>query len=175
MSSGAAVWAAAEAPDLVAGVVLVGPFVRNTPVGLFPMLAFRLALLRPWGPAAWNAYYAKLYPGRRPADLAEHHERIRAWMRRPGAWKAFTATTRTSHEPAEARLGEVRAPALVVMGEDDPDFPDPAAEARWIAEHLGAGADVEMVPGAGHYPQAEFPELVAPSVLGFLGRAFARA
>ena len=28
-------------------------------------------------------------------------------------------TTRTSHDPAEARLDEVRAPAVVVMGTDD--------------------------------------------------------
>ena len=33
MGAGAAAWAAAEAPHLVAGLVLVGPFVRNAPVG----------------------------------------------------------------------------------------------------------------------------------------------
>ncbi|OUC04926.1 hypothetical protein RY27_30400, partial [Litorilinea aerophila] len=31
MAAGAAVWAAAEAPELVAGLVLVGPFVRGEP------------------------------------------------------------------------------------------------------------------------------------------------
>ena len=31
MGAGAAVWAAAERPELVAGVALLGPFVRNTP------------------------------------------------------------------------------------------------------------------------------------------------
>ena len=31
-------------------------------------------------------------------------------------------TTRTSHDPAEARLAEVTAPALVMMGEQDPDY-----------------------------------------------------
>ena len=64
MGAGAAVWAAAEAPELVAGLVLLGPFVRNPPVNPLAAAMFRLALLRPWGPAAWYAYYASLYPGR---------------------------------------------------------------------------------------------------------------
>jgi pimeloyl-ACP methyl ester carboxylesterase len=168
MAAGAAVWAAAEAPDLAAGLVLMGPFVRNTPVGFVARLSFRLALLRPWGPAAWNAYYAKLYPGRPPADLDAHRARIRESLRRPGHWRAFVTTTHTSHAPAEARLDEVRAPALVVMGERDPDFPDPAAEARLVAERLNG--KVVMVPGAGHYPQAEFPEIVTELVVEFLRR-----
>jgi pimeloyl-ACP methyl ester carboxylesterase len=168
MAAGAAVYAAAEEPDLVAGLVLIGPFVREIPMGLVQRLSFRLALLRPWGPAAWNVYYARLYPGRPPADLDEHRASIRESLRRPGHWRAFVATTRTSHAPAEARLGEVRAPTLVVMGERDPDFPDPAAEARLIAGRLDA--KVVMVPGAGHYPQAEYPEIVSPSLVEFLVR-----
>lgn len=166
MGAGAAAWAAAEDPELISGLVLVGPFVRNAPVGRGAALAFRLALLRPWGPAAWNAWYARLYPGRKPADLDAHRARIRESLRRPGRWQAFAATTRTSHAPVEARLGSVRARALVVMGERDPDFADPAAEAAWIAERLGGSALV--VPGSGHYPQAEYPELVNPAIVAFL-------
>jgi len=172
MAAGAAAWAAAEAPDLVAGLVLIGPFVRNAPVGFPAMLAFRLALLRPWGPAAWKAYYASLYPGRRPADLAEHQARIRESLRRPGHWRAFVATTHTSHQPVEARLGEIHAPTLVVMGERDPDFRDPAVEAQFIASRLDA--EVIMVPRAGHYPQAEYPEVVAPAVIRFVRQIFDR-
>lgn len=173
MSAGAAVWAAAERSDLVSGLVLVGPFVRNAPVGLGQRLAFRLALLRPWGPAAWSAYYAKLYPGRPPADLAEHRARIRSSMKEPGRWKAFIRTTHTSHEPAMARIGEVHAPALVLMGARDPDFADPAAEARFIAERLDA--EVLMIPGSGHYPQAEYPEVVTPAIVRFLEGTARRA
>jgi pimeloyl-ACP methyl ester carboxylesterase len=170
MGAGAAAWAAAEAPDLVAGLVLIAPFVRNPPAALAAMLVFRLALLRPWGPAAWNAYYASLYPGRRPADLAEHQARIRESLRRPRRWRAFVATTHTSHEPVEGRLDEIRAPTLVVMGERDPDFRDPAGEARFIAGRLGA--KVLMVPGAGHYPQAHYPEVVGPAVIRFVRGVF---
>lgn len=57
----------------------------------------------------------------------------------------------------------MRVPALVLMGEQDPDFPDPRAEADWIAEALRGRA--VMVPEAGHYPQSRQPELVADAVL----------
>lgn len=173
MGAGAAVLAAAERPDLVSGLVLVGPFVRNPPMNPLLALAFRAAMSGPWAPAAWGMYLPSLYPGRRPDDFAEHRDAIRASMRRPGHAKAFAATTRTSHAPAEARLSEVTAPALVVMGEADPDFPDPVAEAAWIVERLGA--EQLLVPGSGHYPQAEHPDLVNPAVVDFCARVQRRA
>ena len=43
-----------------------------------------------------------------------------------------------------------------------------AAEARWIADRLNG--EVLIVPGAGHYPQAEFPEVVSPAVVEFVRR-----
>jgi pimeloyl-ACP methyl ester carboxylesterase len=173
MGGGAAALAAAEAPGAVAGLVLTGPFVREAKMKPGMKLAFRLLLLRPWGPAAWKAFYAKFYPGRPPADLGEHRQRIRESMRKPGHWRAFVRTTRTSHAPVEARLGDVKAPTLVVMGERDPDFPDPVAEAHFIGERLGG--DVQLVPDAGHYPHAEYPELVTPAVTAFLARVTSRA
>jgi pimeloyl-ACP methyl ester carboxylesterase len=52
------------------------------------------------------------------------------------------------------------------MGEQDPDFPDPKAEAQRIAGALHAR--VVMVADAGHYPQAQQPAAVTRSVLEFL-------
>ena len=52
-----------------------------------------------------------------------------ASLRRRGYAKAFSLTTRSSHGAAEACLGETSVPTLVVMGEQDPDFEDPEAEA----------------------------------------------
>ena len=173
MGAGAAVLAAADRPDLVSGLVLVGPFVRNPSMNPLLALAFRAAMSGPWAPAVWSRYLPSLYPGRRPDHFAEHRDAIRASMRLPGHAKAFAATTRTSHAPAEARLAEVTAPALVVMGEADPDFRDPAAEADWIVERLGA--EKLLVPGAGHYPQAEYPDQVNPAFVDFCNRALRRA
>ena len=173
MAAGAAVWAAAERPDLVAGVALIGPFVRDTPVPAVTRWAFRAAMGGPWAPRVWRAYLPKLYPGRRPDDFDQHLSAIAESMRRPGHAKAFAATTRTSHAPAAERIGEVRAPALVVMGERDPDFPDPADEGRWVAERLHG--ELVLVPGAGHYPQVEQPDVVNPALVGFCERASRRA
>lgn len=86
-------------------------------------------------------------------------------MQRGPKRKAFSLTTRTSHDPAEARLGDVTQPTLVVMGEQDPDFPDPRAEADWIAQTLHA--QVVMVPEAGHYPQSQRPDVTTAAVLTF--------
>ena len=48
----------------------------------------------------------------------------------------------------------------------DRDFPDPAAEAALVAERLHGRA--VLVPDAGHYPHAEFPERTTPPILDFL-------
>ena len=168
MGAAAACWAAAEAPKFTVGLVLLGPFVREPKANPLGKLLLRLALLRPWGPAVWKSYFRRLYPSRREAEYEAHLAEVAGHLRKPGYWDAFQKTTRASHTLAEARLGEVRAPALVVMGEKDPDFPDPRTEARWIADRLNG--EVLMVPGAGHYPQSEFPEIVSPAVAAFVRR-----
>jgi pimeloyl-ACP methyl ester carboxylesterase len=173
MGAGAAAWAAAERPDLVTGLVLVGAFVRNPAMNPVLALVFRAAMAGPWAPRVWASYVPKLYPSRRPDDFDEHVAAIVASMRRPGHTRAFSRTTRTSHAPVEGRLGDVTAPVLVVMGERDPDFADAPEEARWIADRLGG--DLLLVPGAGHYPHAEEPELVNPVIVQFADRVSSRA
>jgi pimeloyl-ACP methyl ester carboxylesterase len=123
--------------------------------------------------AAAAAATAHLTPGRRPADFGEYRDQVVAILRRPGYAKAFSATTRTSHDPAEARLADVTAPVLVVMGEQDPDFPDPRAEADWIARSLRG--HVVMVSEAGHYPQSQRPGITTGAVLRFLESVQGRA
>jgi 2-succinyl-6-hydroxy-2,4-cyclohexadiene-1-carboxylate synthase len=64
------------------------------------------------------------------------------------------------------RLGEVRAPTLVVAGADDP--------ARARAEEVAAGipgARLAVVPGAGHAPHLEQPDRFHALVLDFLTEA----
>src|SRR3954471_24736752 len=64
MGAGAAVWAAAERPDLVAGLALIGPFVRDTSMPAVMRWGFRAAMGGRWAPRVWRAYQPKLYPGR---------------------------------------------------------------------------------------------------------------
>ncbi|MEZ5092828.1 alpha/beta fold hydrolase [Nocardioides sp.] len=166
MGAGAGAYLAAIRPELVTGLVLLGPFVRDAETSVLQRLLLRVAMAAPWAAMSWKAYLPKLYAGRRPEDLDEHLALVSAALRRPGYARAFSQTTRLSHAPAAERLHEVSTPTLVVMGELDPDFPDPAAEAAWIADQLDG--EVLMVPEAGHYPQAQRADLVTPAVVAFL-------
>jgi pimeloyl-ACP methyl ester carboxylesterase len=165
MAAGATVWAAAEAPELVAGAILVGPFVRSEP-SLFTNLLFGAMFSRPWGPTMWQWYYKMLYPTQKPADFAEYVTRLRKNLVERGRMEALQKMLAASKSASEQRLGLVKAPALVVMGTKDPDFKNPEAEATWVAEKINA--QIHMIEGAGHYPHAEMPDAVAPLVLEFL-------
>jgi hypothetical protein len=75
-----------------------------------------------------RAYMSTLYSGRKPDDFDEYRSAVVSSLKRSAYGKAFSLTTRqTTHDPAEAQLGEVTAPTLVIMGEKDPDFENPAA------------------------------------------------
>ncbi len=173
LSAGAAVLVAAVHPEAVAGLALVGAFVRNQPTGLATRVMLRLALARPWTSLAWKSYLPSLYAGTKPADFAAYRAAVHSAMSRPGHAAAFRATAKTDHAPAAAALARLTCPALVVMGARDPDFHDPRAEADWIGEQLSA--TVVMIEDAGHYPHAQHPELVNPALLDFLAVVSPRA
>jgi len=165
MGAAAAVIAAADRPPAISGLVLIGPFVRDLPTSAVQRVAMRAAMGGPWARRAWLAYLPTFYPTRRGEDFAQHRAAIAEALGRPGRGRSFRATTHTSHAPAEALLDRVDTNVLVVMGTKDPDFPDQQAEARMIADRV-RGRFV-MIPDAGHYPQAEFPELTNPVVVQF--------
>jgi pimeloyl-ACP methyl ester carboxylesterase len=166
MAAGSAVLAAAERAELVSGLVLVGPFVRNGKTTAVQRLILRAAMARPWAAASWKMYLPKLYAGRKPGDFDAYRASVIASLRRPGYAKAFSLTTRTSHDEAEAALAGISKRTLVVMGDRDPDFPDPKAEADWIAHALDGEAVI--VPEAGHYPQSQQPDATAEAIVRFL-------
>ncbi|MFI9388914.1 alpha/beta fold hydrolase [Kutzneria sp. NPDC052558] len=160
-----AVWAATEAPDLVHGLVLLDSFVRDAKMN--PVVAL-LAKLISRSAALWAMYYKTLYPVRKPADFAAYVAELKASLRQPGHLAALTAMMGGSRADSAARVSRVACPALVVMGAKDSDFPDPAAEARWIADTLGGPARVEMIDGAGHYPMADSVDTTADVITAFL-------
>jgi pimeloyl-ACP methyl ester carboxylesterase len=172
MGAGAAVVAAGALPGRISAVVGIGPFVRDVPLPLSTRVvlsvALNVAFVGPWGPAAWGAYYASLYPSRKPGDFKDYKARLVANLHEPGRFAALQAMLRSSKADVEPRLADVTAPALIMMGTKDPDFPHPAAEARLVAERLRG--QFAMVEGAGHYPHAEVPDVVAPLILDFLDR-----
>ncbi len=170
ISGGSAAWAAAEAPDAAAGLVLIDPFARNVPTSWLKLALFKAimhtAFVGPWAPAAWGAYYASLYPTEKPADFAAYKATLVANLKEPGRMAALQAMMRTDRNDVEPRLGAIRAPTLVVMGSRDPDFDDPAGEAATMAGLVHG--TVAMIEGAGHYPHAEMPEATAAAILAFL-------
>jgi pimeloyl-ACP methyl ester carboxylesterase len=166
LGAGAATWAAAERPELIVTLALLGPFVRDQPTSPLARLGMRIALSPMLARLMFMAYVPKLYPGRTPADHRQHLAAMRAGLAGRPRRRALSRSARASHAITESRLDEVRAATLVVMGSLDPDFADPQAEARWIADRLHGR--VVMIPDAGHYPQSQRPELVLDALTGFL-------
>lgn len=164
-----AIWAAAEAPDAVAGIVLISPFATDPkPSPVMRLLAGLVGRV----PYLWTRFYRSLYPTAPPPDLPEYLAALRRNLAEPGRMAALRAMMWAPKQPALARLAEVRCPVLVIMGSKDPDFPDPEAEARRLADRA-AGATVVMIDSAGHYPMAELPEPTAAALLPFLSRVHA--
>ena len=163
LSCASAVLAATDRPDVIAGIVLLGPFVREVPTKWWQRAAFSVMLSPPWGRSAWVGYYRKnLYPGSPPADHDEYVKELDANLREPGRFDSFRRITTSSHAESGRRLEEVSCPVTVVMGTADPDFPDAKAEAREISEIMDA--TLVWSEGSGHYPQAETPELVTEAI-----------
>jgi pimeloyl-ACP methyl ester carboxylesterase len=169
MAGGSAVWAAAEIPDNIAGIVLIDPFTRVISASAFLLAFLKVAMLRPWGPSFWSIYYGSLYKTAPPADLDSYRAALVSNLKEPGRIEATKALIFASQAPCEARIPDFHEPVLVVMGSRDSDFSDPAAEADWVATHLH-GKKL-MVDGAGHYPHVEYPDVVAEAVIDFMKEA----
>jgi pimeloyl-ACP methyl ester carboxylesterase len=170
MGAAAAAWAAAENPRAIAGLVLYGPFLRETPSSPFVRAAtrvlYRLALAKPWGVAFWGSFYRSLNKGARAPWLEQHIAAIRSNLAEPGRLRSLRdLALQLDHSVVEKRLDEVTAPMLAFVGALDPDYPNPAAESEWIARK---GWQSQLVENAGHYPHAQRPEATVPGTLEFL-------
>jgi pimeloyl-ACP methyl ester carboxylesterase len=177
LSGGAATIAAAQAPDLVSAIVEINPFTRVPKVDLGALVRvrrYRRGMLLMGGTQAfrslnlWMRYLNLAYPAK-PADWADYTAALRATLTEPGRMAEFMKTLKTTPADAEAQLPNVRCPALIVMGTEDPDFPDPRAEGEAIVTAMPAGlGTLATVEGGGHYPHAQCPDEVAALVIAFL-------
>lgn len=167
VGAGAAAWVANARPDLVAGLVLIAAHLQDHgPVSTTARLQVSLLLRRPWGPAAWAWFYRSLNNGHQAPWLGEHIDALRASLRRPGRMEAFGALARSLvTETVDIPVPDIQAPALVLYGEGDKEFPDPAAELDWLVGRLPRAAGM-LIPDSGHYPQGQRPDVVVPAVLG---------
>jgi pimeloyl-ACP methyl ester carboxylesterase len=165
MGAGAAIWAAAEAPDLIRGLILVDPFVDGDG-NRFLQLLFSMIFARPWGPSMWLKYYASLYPTRKPADFPAYSAALHTNLKEHGRFEATKKMLFASKQASGERISKVNKPTLVLMGSKDPDFKNPEGEAKRLAEALRGR--YAMIENAGHYPHAEMPEVAGPLILNFI-------
>ena len=63
------------------------------------------------------------------------------------------------------RLGEIRLPTLIIVGEDDPGTPVAASEA--MHERI-AGSELAILPSAAHLSNIEQADAFNQALLGFL-------
>ncbi|WP_017573474.1 alpha/beta fold hydrolase [Nocardiopsis halotolerans] len=172
MGAGAAAIAAKERPDLVAGIALLGPFLRPGTLGPLMRVGMRLLLMRPWGPRALVSFYDRLHTGRTPEGHQRQLELIREMLRPADRYRAVHDTVYADNETVADAEG-MRARAVVIMGERDSDWKDPRAEAEWVASVVDGS--VLMVPECGHYAHAQRPDVVVPALETLLGEVVAGA
>jgi pimeloyl-ACP methyl ester carboxylesterase len=105
-------------------------------------------------------------PARGPDVLPEAlRQRVFEMQRRALDYDNDDAKGSWATESRRARLGEIRAPTLVMVGElDQPDFGEIA---RTLAAEIPGARFLEL-PGMGHLPPMEDPEQFSEAVLDFL-------
>jgi pimeloyl-ACP methyl ester carboxylesterase len=161
-----AIWAAVERPESIRSLVLIAAFAQETKPGLFMKAAIWFMMHNPWRAKTWRMFYRTLFPTQKPPDFEAYLDALTANLSEPGRFDAVRAFPSAPRQPWTERLPRVTVPALVMMGTKDPDFPDPAAEARYLADRIKGR--LAMIEDAGHYPQTEMPDATAQAVLEFL-------
>lgn len=172
MGAAAVTIAALERPDLVGGVALFGPVLRPPAPSWLERNALKLLLSGPWTPRALTVFYDSLHKGRTPEGHAEQKARILAMLRPADRRRAVARTIEAPNETIDEAAG-LEASAVVIMGEQDPDWKDPRAEADWVASVVHG--EVVMVPDCGHYAQSQRPDIVVPALVDLIEKVSAGA
>jgi pimeloyl-ACP methyl ester carboxylesterase len=116
----------------------------------------------------WFRYLDLAYPDK-PADYDAYMAGLRAKLSEPGRMAEFLKTLKTSPADADAQLSRISCPALVIVGDEDPDWADPRAEAEGIVAAMPAGAGaIAVIKNGGHYIHAQRPDEVAGLITGFI-------
>jgi aminoacrylate hydrolase len=107
-----------------------------------------------------------------PRYASEHPKRVAAWIDRlaalpPETEIAIKRVDMIMAHDAFARLGQIRQPVLVVCGSDD--FCTPLYLSEEIAGAI-PGAELKVLPGAGHFVYIEQEQRFFDTVRAFVGR-----
>ncbi len=168
-----ALFAAAQAPDRVAGLVLVSPFVypQPAPPGLrtaarFPSL-FRRLFSSPPGRAGVGFLLERassVPPGEDPRERAMT---LFSHLDAPGGWRSAqrTGVAALTQVPDSALVAGLAQPALVFWGLADAVRPVEMGER--LCREYGGPCELERVDGTGHNLHEERPALFSERVLSW--------
>jgi pimeloyl-ACP methyl ester carboxylesterase len=161
----AALWVAAEHPELIERLVLISAHLEQAPA--WQRLPLSLMLRGPFAGRLWASQYRGWHPGAPPADLEAYAGGLVEMMGDPHRRRAVRETLTADRDGLPEKIAAVDRPTLVVMGAADSHFSDPAAEGRSIAAQTGG--ELLVVPHAGHYPHAEYPDRISRAIVGTMG------
>ncbi len=110
-----------------------------------------------------------LEPHFRAAVPDEHVEEVFLVCSNRDNWHAMIDLARDENGTRSAEIAGIRQDVLLLWGEDDVAYP-PERFAALFADAIPR-ARLELVPGAGHYPQEEQPRAVARAIAAFAALA----
>ena len=89
----------------------------------------------------------------------------------PGAQAVFASILTAPPGPSPSSLlPKLELPLLVIWGEEDPWTPITGADVYRLAQNDGKDVKIVPVPGAGHCPHDEVPDVVNGEIISWLGR-----
>ncbi len=160
--------AAARRPDLVRSLILIETSAKPEPLENVPRYRLLLKVYRTLGPRVTAKKVAQIMLGKsilsdpqRKADVARYTALMSA---RRDVWKAVNGVIDRA-PVGDDELGRITARTLVVVGDED------VATRRDKSEHLVAtirGAQLVVIPRAGHSSTVEEPAAVTSAIERFL-------
>jgi pimeloyl-ACP methyl ester carboxylesterase len=142
-------------------------------LGYWPIIGEAMERLVQVAPASLvrNQYGEAFAPGYKIADGFQNPEQPVDDLRA----MTYTSFKETVDEeksfvddaPLDQRLAATHVPVLVIFGAEDQIYDAQEAVARY--QRNVPGAQVHLIPGAGHSPNVEKPSEVAPLILAFAG------
>jgi pimeloyl-ACP methyl ester carboxylesterase/CRP-like cAMP-binding protein len=171
---------ALRAPQLVERLVLLGPAISGHLSAwinyiVSPITMFERHAIADKAVAALEPYIVSITDRlMRPASFAERseitpqaYERLRADARRPGQGRVRAECYWAMRDnDLRGRLAQLETPGLVIWGAEDNTVP--LRDAGVVADEW-RGADLRIVPKAGHWPQFETPAFTSRVVAAYLG------
>lgn len=156
LAAGSALMTASSHPA-VAGAVLLGPVVRDSPADKWFRPLSHVLFCWPWGAPVWDSFYGTLYKRpERPSGFADHVQANKTSIRARNGLRSTGKFMRASKKGVEQTVAIVAKPVLVLMGDQDPDYADPIKEEAWLKTTMTkARLTTVMLESVGHYPHVE--------------------